>query len=280
MNYIVAVSGGVDSVVLLDQLVRAGEHQLVVAHVDHGMRPEAAADARFVAGLAKQCGLPYEEHQAALGAGASEEVARQARYEFLFCVAAQYNAQVVTAHHADDVVETVALNLLRGTRWRGLAAMSDERIIRPLVTWTKQDIYDYAMTHRLEWVEDATNHSTNYLRNRLRRRIAQDLSVKQRAEVMALWQQQRTLRGAIGRECERLEGMVMGRYAMSQIDMMTAGELLHSYVWRRIGVSLLEQQIERALVALRTGRPGTRWQLGRHVEMKLSLKGGIIKRVD
>lgn len=280
MNYIVAVSGGVDSVVLLHQLVQAGRHRLVVAHVNHGMRPEADADARFVAGLAKQYGLPYEEHRAALGEDASEEVARQARYDFLFAIAQRHDARVVTAHHADDVVETVALNLRRGTRWRGLAAMSDERIERPLVSWTKQQIYEYATDHHLEWVEDGTNYSDKYLRNQLRRRLARECTPAQRDAVVALWQQQCVLRKQITMECDRLQSLAMSRYGMSQIDLVTAGELLHRFVWQQTGVSLMAGQLERGVMALRTGRVGTTWQLARGVEMKLSLKSGIIKRVD
>ncbi|MDO5343324.1 MAG: tRNA lysidine(34) synthetase TilS [Candidatus Saccharibacteria bacterium] len=280
MNYIVAVSGGVDSVVLLHQLVRAGRHRLVVAHVNHGMRPEADADARFVAGLAEYYGLPYEEHRAALGEAASEEVARQARYDFLFAMAQRHDARVVTAHHADDVVETVALNLRRGTRWRGLAAMSDERIARPLLSWTKQQIYEYAMDHHLEWVEDATNYSDKYVRNQLRRRLFRECTPAQRDAVVALWRQQCVLKKQITRECDRLQSLAMSRYGMSQIDLVTAGELLHRFVWQQTGVSLMAGQLERGVMALRTGRVGTTWQLARGVEMKLSLKSGIIKRVD
>lgn len=267
MNYIVAVSGGVDSVVLLHQLVRAGQRQLVVAHVNHGMRPEADADARFVAGLAKQYGLPYEEHRAALGEDASEEVARQARYGFLFAVARRYDAQVVTAHHADDVVETVALNLRRGTRWRGLAGMSDARITRPLVNWTKQDIYDYATRHRLEWVEDSTNHTARYTRNQIRRRLAA-ISPEQQMTVRQLWRRQLTLRQDIDYLLQRTLWPLTERYVI----IMLPREVALEAVWwacRQLGASLLTLQLERALLAITTGRPGTQWQLG----------GGIVLRV-
>lgn len=83
MKYVVAVSGGVDSVVLLDMLVKTGEHELVVAHFDHGIRNESTDDANFVAGLAAQYGLPFKVTQGHLGSAASEELARNKRYEFL-----------------------------------------------------------------------------------------------------------------------------------------------------------------------------------------------------
>ena len=97
MNYIVAVSGGVDSVVLLDMLSKT-QHKLIVAHVDHGIRgEESTADARFVAALARRYQLPFVSTELHLGAHASEETAREKRYEFLFGEAEKYRAVVVTA---------------------------------------------------------------------------------------------------------------------------------------------------------------------------------------
>ena len=90
-TYIVAVSGGVDSVVLLDMLAKKGEHELVVAHFDHGIRPESDADARFVWALAQCYGLPCEVRREELGAGASEELARARRYAFLRDIAADFS---------------------------------------------------------------------------------------------------------------------------------------------------------------------------------------------
>jgi tRNA(Ile)-lysidine synthase len=131
MNYIVAVSGGVDSVVLLDMLSKT-QHKLIVAHVDHGIRgKESAADARFVAALARRYQLPFVSTELHLGAHASEETAREKRYEFLFGEAEKYRAVVVTAHHRDDIIETITLNLTRGTGWRGLAVLARKDIERP-----------------------------------------------------------------------------------------------------------------------------------------------------
>src|SRR3989344_5293986 len=115
MNYIVAVSGGVDSVVLLDMLIKQKEHNLVVAHFDHGIRVDSDADARFVWELAKKYELSFEVRREELGDAASENTARSHRYAFLRDIAKKYSATIVTAHHADDVVETIAINLTRGT---------------------------------------------------------------------------------------------------------------------------------------------------------------------
>ncbi len=81
-NFVVAVSGGVDSVVLLDLLLKQPQLNLIVAHFDHGMRPDSAEDEKFVAGLAKKYGVRYESGYQLLGSNASEATARQARYGF------------------------------------------------------------------------------------------------------------------------------------------------------------------------------------------------------
>lgn len=279
MKYIVAVSGGVDSVVLLDLLVRSG-HDVVVAHVDHGMRLESASDARFVAALAKRYGVPCEEYQAALGEGASEATARQARYAFLFDCARRHGGQLATAHHRDDVVETIALNVQRGTRWRGLANMNHELIARPLAGWTKADMYDYAAVRRLEWVEDASNNTLRYTRNRLRRRISAQLSKKSQWQLYELWRQQRRLRRAITAERVRLAPLAKRRYTIIMMPESVAKELLYYAAQQQTGVSLMAPQLDRAWLAIKTGRPGTTWQLAHGVRMKLSATDVIIERVD
>ena len=80
-RYIVAVSGGVDSVALLDMLARLSDHELIVAHFDHGIRSDSAEDALFVSGLAEQYGLPFEMRREELGSNASEDLARTRRYD-------------------------------------------------------------------------------------------------------------------------------------------------------------------------------------------------------
>lgn len=172
-TYIVAVSGGVDSVVLLHMLASRPGLNLTVAHFDHGIRPESAQDAAFVAGLADRYGLPFVSERTELGPGASEDRARQARYEFLRRTQAAHGARaIITAHHQDDVLETAILNLLRGTGRRGLSSLRNTvDIIRPLLGVSKQDILDYAHKQNLSWQEDSTNRDERYLRNYIRHRV-------------------------------------------------------------------------------------------------------------
>lgn len=265
--------------VLLDNILRHGQDEVAVAHFDHGIRAESAADARFVAGLARRYNVPYVTRREELGLAASEDMARQRRYQFLFDAAARWGGRVTTAHHQDDVIETMALNLRRGTRWRGLAVMGDQRIERPLLEWTKQDIYDYALRHRLEWVEDATNQSDAYLRNQLRRQLQVGLTDQQRAALGQLWHQQRQLCREIDQETLRLSSRLGSRYFWAHIPIEPARELLHREVQRLTGASLLSAQLDRLLIAIKTGRAGTVWQPAANVRVKLSVKSVTIKRV-
>lgn len=260
-TYLVAVSGGVDSVVLLDMLAKT-DHRLIVAHVDHGIRgEESAADARFVQALAKKYQLPYVSTQLALGAKASEEQARHGRYAFLFAQAKKFGASVATAHHADDVVETIALNLDRGTGWRGLAVMDRAEVARPLLALHKAQLYDYALKHGLEWVEDATNRSDKYTRNRLRARLA-GAKVDEVA-LLALRASQLQLRREITREVDRLcQKYTNSRHALIAIDQRVAIELLGAVIKHVAGVRPTRPQLVRALLAIKTAKRGTVFQLG------------------
>jgi len=259
MNYIVAVSGGVDSVVLLHML-KQSKYKLIVAHVDHGMRIDSTDDARFVEGLAKLNHLPFVSTQLSLGKKASEEQARKERYEFLFDQAAQHKATVVTAHHADDMVETVALNLERGTGWRGLAVLDRANVYRPLLTLPKDKLYDYALKHRLEWVEDGTNRTNAYLRNRLRSRIGRH---EQHRVVANLRTVQQQLAKSINYESRKIIGRNAGsRHFLTQLPEVVAIELLGTEIQDKTGIRPMRPQLRRAVMAIKTAKANTTHQVG------------------
>lgn len=172
-KYVVAVSGGVDSMALLHALLQSPGLKLTVAHYDHGIRPDSWADMLLVQKTAKNYGLPFVFAGGQLGTEASEALARQKRYEFLHTVRKSADAKaIVTAHHKDDVLETAIINLLRGTGRKGLASLKSTDIVkRPLLHATKRDILQYAVEHKLDWHEDSTNADTAYLRNHVRHKI-------------------------------------------------------------------------------------------------------------
>ena len=173
---VVALSGGVDSVVLL-HLLRFTPHlpalTLVAAHVDHGMRPDSEGDASWVAGLCHAWNVPAEvrrlDHPPA-----TEAEARTARYAALEEVRVAHQAQrVLTAHHADDQAETVLFRVLRGSGLRGLQGIPERRgpaLWRPLLPFTRDEIVAYARSVGLSWREDPSNVG-GYARNVLRHQV-------------------------------------------------------------------------------------------------------------
>jgi tRNA(Ile)-lysidine synthase len=173
---LVAVSGGIDSMVLL-HLFRATANELgitlVAAHFDHAMRRHSADDAEWLGGVCAAWGVELisARTDAALYGEAN---ARTARYAFLQDAANQAEARrIATAHHADDQVETVLFRLMRGTGLRGLAGipMRRGRLIRPLLRFRKAEIEGYAAANLIRFREDETNVTDAYARNRIRRAV-------------------------------------------------------------------------------------------------------------
>jgi tRNA(Ile)-lysidine synthase len=193
---ILAVSGGIDSVVMLDYLAHNCDEELFVAHFDHGIRQNSHEDAQFVERLAGKYQLPFACKRAELGAGCSEATAREARYDFLLSCANKHNASLCVAHHADDIIESIAINLLRGTGWRGLAPMQNAVVERPLRTWRKAEIYRYAAEHKLSFRQDPTNVEDEYLRNRVREHL-RDFPESSKEKLLELYEKQCQLKEGI-----------------------------------------------------------------------------------
>lgn len=273
MKLIVAVSGGVDSVVLLDMLVRRDKDTLVVAHFDHGIRPDSAEDAEFVGELAASYHLPYETRREELGPGASEELARTRRYAFLREIAQTHGGRIVTAHHMNDIAETVAINVQRGTGWRGLAALDSPDIVRPLLRMTKQELRDYARRRQLTWREDSTNASDAYLRNRLRPKLQDDEVVRQLAALRA---RQVELKWQIDYEVAALDlASPYSRYFFTNIEPAVAYECLR---FATEGL-LTRPQMARARVAIATARPGSVYQAGAGVSLHFTSRHFTVQMI-
>jgi len=179
-----AVSGGADSVCLLNVLIEL-EFQLEVAHFDHQTRNgESGRDAEFVGETAARLGLPFHVEsrpidQESRGSGKSfEEYARSARYEFLTRVARARGCEAVaTGHHADDNAETILMRLIRGTTPGGAAgipavgAWGGVSVIRPLLGVTRAEVMAYVAKRGLEYRQDTTNVDVRYARNRVRHEL-------------------------------------------------------------------------------------------------------------
>jgi len=267
-RYVVAVSGGVDSIVLLHMLAQRSDLELIVAHFDHGIRTDSMLDDQFVSQLARRYGCVYESRREELGQGASEELARTRRYAFLRSVAADNQAGIITAHHGDDVIETIAINLQRGTGWRGLAAL-DSDIIRPLLGLSKAEIIDYATQYDLAWREDSTNIGNTYLRNRLRGKISALLDEDTKRQLWALWATQCVLKRGIDDESTHLVGSMhdYSRYLLTSVDSAVADELLRRICISASGVAPTRPQRERVLLAIKTARARSTFEAGGNIRI-------------
>lgn len=191
--YVLAVSGGVDSMVLLHLAAKLynnkkqkSKYKFIVAHFDHGMRDDSDEDRKLVEFIAKGHGLIFVYDASKLGPDASEAEARRARYDFLKRVRSASGADaIVTAHHEDDLVETAIMNLLRGTGRKGLSSLANKaELRRPLLSYSKKQLYTYAKQHKLMWREDSTNQDTKYRRNYIRKNIVAKMDEAERKKLL------------------------------------------------------------------------------------------------
>jgi tRNA(Ile)-lysidine synthase len=267
-RYVVAVSGGVDSVVLLHILRQIPNVHLTVAHFDHGIREDSAEDRKLVQALAKQHGLPFVYHRAELGAGVSEAVAREARYKFLHDVRRSSGAgAIITAHHQDDLLETIILNLLRGTGRRGLSSLKSTDIVkRPLLHVPKSELLRYAEREGLHWHEDSTNADERYLRNYVRKNILPRFAVDDREALLQVTSKAARLNSEV--EVETLNYLhlqpathELDRHQFILLPHAVAREIMAEWLLQRTQAELSRQLLERLVVAAKTGKAGSKFDV-------------------
>jgi tRNA(Ile)-lysidine synthase len=296
--WVVAVSGGLDSVVLLHLLRSAAPVgvRLVAAHFDHAMRPESAGDALWVRGLTQAWGVEAREGRARAPI-TSEAEARDARYAYLESVRVASGARLVlTAHHADDQAETVLFRALRGTGQAGLTGMASLRgaIFRPLLSMWRSELEAYAQSQALSWREDATNASLGYARNALRRSVLPDIE-----RLVAPGARRALVRLAdLAREDEAGWQSVLpailatrGREEGDGIRSAESAKLagLHPAVMARVlrsmvagvGGSMNEDATRRTVGFVMTARSGQSIDLGQGVTLRKDLERiGVTRRTD
>ena len=209
---------------------------LVVAHLDHNIRPESTEDATFVGEMARRWNLPFETTRLARGAltrkGNMEAAARNFRYQFLAQVATKRQidgctVDVAVAHTANDQAETVLMNLIRGSGVHGLAGMravrplllQDEavpgvRVVRPLLDVSRSEIMEYLWEHGIAWREDPSNQDRTLVRNRVRHEILPRLKELNPRVIATLCRTASVMRG----EVQRME-----RYTRQALDATRRG---------------------------------------------------------
>ncbi|MCV6610700.1 MAG: tRNA lysidine(34) synthetase TilS [Amphritea sp.] len=182
-RWVIGLSGGMDSVVLLHLAVQAlPTDQLRVLHINHQLQGEADQWQQFCEQLCQELGVAIESHRVAIEPGGSiERAARDARYK-VFEASLQAEECLLLAQHRDDQAETLLYRLLRGAGVKGLAAMPRRRslgkglILRPLLNCSREQLQDWALSNKYRWVEDPSNQDDRYDRNFLRLHILPKLA--------------------------------------------------------------------------------------------------------
>jgi tRNA(Ile)-lysidine synthetase-like protein len=289
-HYVVAVSGGVDSIVLLDILAKLTQPstnnskplKLTVAHFDHGIRPDSHQDLKLVKNLAKSYGLPFVYDKGLLGADVSEEKARDARYIFLRKVQKQSKASgIITAHHMNDVIETATHNLLRGTGRRGMSSLkSVDGIIRPLLHLPKQHLIDYARANNLEWREDSTNLDMRYRRNYIRHELLPYLQATypEKYELLKAYiKRQASLNEAIDIGLCNLLHVQPSTNKIRRYDVITlphnlARDLVGEWIRQNGMREFNSKNLERATIAIKVAQPNTLVELSKTHRISIGRK--------
>jgi tRNA(Ile)-lysidine synthase len=183
-KFILAISGGVDSMVLLDGFNKLSLN-IEVAHFNFQLRgKESDADEKLVKEICSKNNIPFNKNTANTNAYAAEkglsiqEAARELRYNWFFNLLKDKNADyIVTGHNADDSIETFFINLLRGSGIKGLCGIKNtQQIVRPLLPVYRLDIEDYAKNNNVSFRNDSSNESLKYKRNFIRKKIIPELN--------------------------------------------------------------------------------------------------------
>ena len=278
-KYVIAVSGGVDSVTLLDIASKLKDIEIVVAHLDHGIRSDSKLDQELVRNLAKKYKLVYETKSVNLGPNASEEKARDARYEFLESVLKANQADaIITAHHQDDAIETSIINLIRGSGRSGLTSLkSSEKLIRPLLGATKEQISLYATDHNLAWREDSTNQDLKFRRNFIRHRL-QNLTDK--SAVKQLYKQISNLRSTndqLDQELNQLlvdisQGNQLMRNQFINLSHSLSLELMAYWLRQNKILSFDTKLLNNLVIAAKTYKPHTKFSVNKTAYLMIETK--------
>lgn len=268
---VLAVSGGRDSIAMLHAAARGAPRSVVmVATYNHGTGSHATRAAMHVESEASLLGLPCVVGCAPKSLGSSEEQLRNARRRFLAGVAKFNEGVVVTAHTLDDHIETVVMRVLRGAGARGIAGLyAPSGTLRPLLDFTRAQLGEYAADVGARWVEDPTNQSRRYFRNRVRHdllpafeRVQPDFAVR----MLGLSEDAARVRHDIDAFVSPLVRVGPGqRLSVAVGDLNGYSRNVLAVLWpaiaARAGLAMDRRGTERAASFTITGRTGGRIQL-------------------
>lgn len=287
-RYVVGVSGGVDSVVLLDVLRKRPHLELIVAHFDHGIRKDSRQDRVFVQQLAMSHNILFEFDNGHLKPNTSEATAREKRYMFLRHTCNKYNAEgIILGHHQDDLVETAVINLLRGTGRRGLNSLrSHKTLVRPLLDVSKAHIINYAQKQGLIWREDPTNLDLSYLRNHVRHRILANTSNNVKEKLARIIVRQSAVNQQLDIAIQtwlnqhsvlQNQTISLPRYQLTMLSQAVALEMLQAAYKSVAGKTVERQLLERALLFIKTAASHKLFVLGQDWQLRAGKREVIVE---
>ncbi len=178
---IIATSGGPDSMCLLNLIKENTNLKIICAHVNHKLRKESEAEAKMVKNFCISNNITYEYYEITGYEGNTENYAREKRYKFFEKLLKKYNSKyLLTAHHGDDLIETMIMKIVRGNLdnligFKKITKRKNYYIYRPLIIKTKEEILNYCKKNNIEYAVDKTNFEDKYTRNRIRKYILPEL---------------------------------------------------------------------------------------------------------
>lgn len=222
---VVAVSGGPDSMALLDILIKFKDSKnltLICAHINHNKREASASEAQMVEDYCLKNGVIFEykkfEHYEA---GNFQEVARKMRYDFFAEILKKYNANILmTAHHIDDLSETILMRISRGSILKGYAGFSvitDNdwyTLVRPLIYMTKDELLNYVITNEIPYAIDESNNEDHYTRNRYRHHILKEMK-KENPHICSNFL---NFSEKLNEACDFIDDLVLTKYKEMYVD--------------------------------------------------------------
>ncbi len=274
-TYIVAVSGGVDSMTLLYLIheLKLDDSEFIVAHFNHGIRSDSKVDEDLAREVSNKYGYGFELGKAKLGKDASEDDARDKRLAFLMGLKGKYSAdKIITAHHNDDLIETALINVLRGTNRRGLSSLVNSKdFIRPLIKYSKKDILSFAIEHGINWHEDSTNSEEKYLRNYLRHNVMKNMSEDQKNKILRMIELQKDLNDKIDDLLSSvLENNKLNRLFLSQIEFKLVKEVVLAWI-RKNGIYNYDKStVDRISVGVLTSPKGKNIDINKNRRIKIT----------
>jgi len=190
---LLAVSGGPDSMAMLHYFDKVGKYNFAVFHLNHKIRKESDYDEKLVRDYCKKNSIEFASVKINIPALLDkfndnlENLARKKRYEYFLKYAKEYKCSLVaTAHNLDEHIETILLNLIRGTNLKGLCGIPVKRklsdkiyVVRPMMCLKKEEIINYLKENNIKYVVDRTNYDVSYTRNWIRLKIIPMIEEKQ-----------------------------------------------------------------------------------------------------